>query len=243
MRVLVVENYAPTSLGLLGQALDEAGADIDMVRPWSGDPLPEGPDDHDAIVVLGGAQNALADEICPWLPQLAGLMAGFGAADRPVLGICLGSQLLARAYGAENHIGTATQFGWHQVTATDEGLADPVLSAAGGAFPIFQWHDDTFSLPKGAVHLATNGDVRNQAFRIGRASYGMQFHLEADARVIGEWMEDFPDAIDAIAPGWIEDHSVHRAAHGSQADAAGLAMAQAWVKLIKREETGDVRDL
>ena len=113
--------------------------------------------------------------------------ATFRRKDKAVLGICLGSQLLARAFGGTNQIGGAREFGWCPVSLTQDGAADPVLRVAPRDFSIFQWHDDTFGLPPGAIHLARSAEAENQAFRIGRATYGIQFHFEADRRLVGEW--------------------------------------------------------
>ncbi len=153
-----------------------------------------------------------------------------------MLGICLGSQILARAYGADNHLGIAREFGWHRIGVTADGRADPLLLALGGEFTIFEWHADTFSLPEGAVRLASSPVAENQAFRIGRAVYGTQFHFEANLDVVEQWKAEFPDTIARIAPGWLENHAELAARHGGAADAAGLAIARAWVSLIEREE-------
>lgn len=232
MRVLVVENDRVTLLGQIGVALEEAGADLDICRPHAGDALPADETGHDAIVVMGGPQNALDDESHGYLPALAALMRRFGDTDKSVLGVCLGSQLLARTYGARNHIGTAPEFGWCSVALTTEGAGDPVLSAAPASFPIFQWHSDTFSLPEGAVRLATNGTAENQAFRIGRAVYGTQFHFEANRQVVDEWVATFPDQIAGAAPEWYERRAALAAENGPRADATGLALARAWVATI-----------
>lgn len=124
----------------------------------------------DALVVFGGEQAATDDHSHPYLPDLARLMAEYTAMDRPVLGICLGGQLSARAFGAENRLGVAPEFGWVEVALTDAGRDDPVLSVLPQQFQIFQWHSDTFGLPEGAVHLATSPTAQHQAFRIGRAT-------------------------------------------------------------------------
>ena len=113
-----------------------------------------------------------------------------------------------------------------------DGAADPVLKAAGQTFPIFQWHDDTFTLPEGAVRLAGNGVARNQAFRVGRAAYGTQFHFEADRRLVEEWNTAFAEYLAERQPDWPGRHEGEAAKHGPAADAAGLAMARAWVALI-----------
>jgi len=99
-------------------------------------------------------------------------------------------------------------------------------------FPIFQWHSDTFDLPDGATLLATAPGAANQAYRIGRASYGMQFHFEASRAVVADWTRSFPEAAERMEPGWVAAHAARAEASGMQADAAGLAIAWAWVGLI-----------
>lgn len=238
MRVAVVENTEVSELGQVGVALAEAGAAIEIFRPWTGGPLPSGPEAFDGLVVLGGEQNALDDNAHPYLPELAALMRRFGDADKAVLGICLGSQLLARAYGGENLLGKASEFGWQPITLTEAGQADPVLAAATATqtFRIFQWHSDTFTLPPDAVHLAGNAAAAHQAFRIGRATYGTQFHFEANRAVVRKWRDEFPHLIERIDPDWLEGHAEHEAQHGDDADASGLALARAWVATITVDE-------
>jgi GMP synthase-like glutamine amidotransferase len=232
MRVLVVQNYDNTGLGQIGAALQEAGAEIDVRNAHLGDALPSDASGYDALVVLGGGQNALADEEYPYIPALLALMRDFERRDRAVLGICLGSQLLARAYGAENLIGAAPEFGWHRISLTEEGVGDSVVSALPREFPIFQWHDDTFTLPPGAVRLASNAAIANQAFRIGRAAYGFQFHFEADRPLVRYWNTAFAGYIADRQPDWPERFDAEAERHGPDADAAGLALARAWVAAI-----------
>ncbi|MDH6230291.1 GMP synthase-like glutamine amidotransferase [Mesorhizobium soli] len=232
MRVLVVQNFDNTGLGQVGTALAEAGAEIDLRNAHLGDALPENADEHDAIVVLGGGQNALADEEYPYIPALLGLLRDFEAKDRSMLGICLGSQLMARAFGGDNLIGAAPEFGWRKIALTDQAEADPVFGKLPKDFPSFQWHDDTFTLPEGAVHLATNPSARNQAYRIGRAAYGFQFHFEADQPLVRKWHALFPDLLRERQPGWLERFEDEAAAHGAKADEIGLTLARSWVATI-----------
>jgi GMP synthase-like glutamine amidotransferase len=234
MRILVVENYPKTTLGLVGEALSAARADIQIVRTHLGEPLPRSPDWHDALIMLGGAQDALDDQNHPYLPEEAALARAFGAADKAVLGICLGAQILARAHGAKNILGRPIEFGWHPVRPTEAGKADPMLSAIGSGAPIFHWHVDTFTLPPGATHLATSEQTSVQAFRIGRASYGIQFHFEAGTELVDFWTTGFAEEIAAYAPDWPERHPGEAARHGRSADAAGLALARAWIARIPR---------
>ncbi|MFS8046683.1 type 1 glutamine amidotransferase [Rhizobium sp. BR 314] len=235
MRVAVIENMKNTPLGALGIALEEARAQVEWFRPWSGEALPEDAKSHDALVVLGGEQSARDDDTHPYLPALARLMRRFESEDKAVLGICLGSQILARAYEAENQLGAAHEFGWKSIGLTDEGRADPLLADVGDNFTIFQWHSDTFALPVGATRLATNGVTRNQAFRIGRATYGTQFHFEANAAVVERWRGEHQETIARKEPGWLEKYPELVSKHAAAADSAGLSIARAWVKTIRTQ--------
>ena len=231
MRVAIVENTKVTEAGQVGIALSEVGAETTTIQAFSGEPLPDF-DAFDALVVFGGEQNARDDEKHPYLPELASLMRRFGDSGKAVLGICLGSQLLARAYGGNNLIGAAPEFGWRSIGRTEAGKADPVLSVMPDSFLSFQWHDDTFTLPEGAAHLAENEAARHQAFRLGRAAYGFQFHFEANREVVRNWMTHFPDVIERKQPGWLARHPELEPTDGSLSDEAGLAIARAWVRQI-----------
>lgn len=231
MRIAIVENTRITHHGQVGVALHEAAARIDLFKPWQDGRLPEA-GAHDALVVFGGEQSARDDDRHPYLPALARLMRETGETGRAVLGICLGSQLLARGFGAENRLGVAREFGWCDVALTEAAAGDPVLSALPPTFPIFQWHSDSFTLPEGAVHLARSDRAESQCFRIGRATYGMQFHFEASRAMVRDWNREFPDLTEAMQPGWHGVHDHLAATRGVQADAVGLAIARAWVALV-----------
>ncbi|MBB3217639.1 GMP synthase-like glutamine amidotransferase [Ochrobactrum sp. RC6B] len=232
MGVLVVQNYQGSGLGQIEPILTYAGFSIDLRHPYDGDTLPADDDGYQALIVLGGEQNALADDECPYFPHLLELIRKFGGSDKAVLGICLGSQLIARAYGGENILDRPMEFGWREVQLTEEGKGDPVLSAAGEAFPIFHWHRDTFSLPWNAIHMATSDMTPHQAYRIGRAVYGTQFHFEADTKLVAEWNDQLGGLISGFAPQWTEQYPVLAETLGIKADAAGTVLAKAWVGQI-----------
>ncbi|MFE3839183.1 type 1 glutamine amidotransferase [Pseudogemmobacter sonorensis] len=232
MRVAIVENTAITHHGQIGVALHERAAKIDLHKPFRGEPLPPARAQADALVVFGGEQSARDDASHPYLPALADLIRAYVAQDLPVLGICLGAQVMARAFGATNHLGTAREFGWCDVTLTEAGRADPLFAAQPAVFPIFQWHSDTFSLPEGAVHLAQSPVASAQAFRIGRAGYATRFHFEASRAVVADWSREFPELTEANAPGWHRALPGLAATRGAEADGHGLALARAWVGLI-----------
>ena len=228
MRVAIIENTKITHHGQVGVALHEAGALIDLYRPWKDGALPA-PGSFDALVSFGGEQSALDDTLHPYLPRLAALMAETAAKGTATLGICLGAQVLARGLGAANHLDATREFGWCEVTKLAD---DPVLAGLPERFPIFEWHADTFSAPPGALHLAMSPSAAQQVFRFGRAGYGMQFHFEASRAVARDWARSFPGLIDRISPGWRDALPAHEAGPGQAADAHGLAIARAWVALI-----------
>jgi GMP synthase-like glutamine amidotransferase len=233
MRVLIIENFIGTPPGQVGRELAHAGIATEVRRAFQGDPIPDGPDGYAGLVVLGGAQSALDDADHPYLPRIAELTRLFGEADKPVLGICLGAQLVARGHGAHNILGLPIEFGWQEVRPTEAGRADPLIASLGEGAPLFHWHTDTFTLPQGAVHLAESAMTRMQAFRIGRAVYGVQFHFEANRRVVEAWNKEFAGVIAEYAPDWPERHPLDAARHGERADATGAAIARAWIGLLR----------
>lgn len=239
MRVAVVENMKNTPLGSLGVALAEANAELDYFRPYIDGQLPRGIFEHDALVVLGGEQDALDDEAYPYLPALARLMQRFAESGKAVLGICLGAQILARAYGAENLLSRTLEFGWKPVSITNGGRSDPLLAGLEPEFTTFEWHSDTFTLPDGASLLASTALVENQAFRVGRAAYGTQFHFEASAAVVQGWATGFEQTIERMEPGWLTRYPDLADTHAAKADANGVAIARNWVAMIKVAAVSD----
>lgn len=115
---------------------------------------------------------------------------------------------------------------------TDAGRADPLLGGLGAGFPIFQWHSDTFTLPPGAAHLAASDAAAVQGFRIGRATWGTQFHFEASRAVVADWAATFPEPVARMDAGFAAALPDLAATRGQAADAAGLAIARAFVARI-----------
>ena len=107
----------------------------------------------------------------------------------PALGVCLGAQLIAKAAGAEITAGEEKEIGWHPLTLTEEGKKDRLLTGLPDTFPVFQWHGETFDIPRGAVCLAGSERYSNQAFRLGEKVYGLQFHLETTQPMIIDWLD------------------------------------------------------
>jgi len=140
------------------------------------------------IVAMGGAMGAYEEGTYPWLAGEKRLVAAAVAAGVPYWGVCLGAQMLAAALGAEVRPGTAPELGVMEVELTTAAAGDPVFAGAPARFRTLQWHRDTYELPPGGVRLARSEHYEQQAFAFGRA-YGVQFHLEVDTTLAGEWME------------------------------------------------------
>ena len=140
----------------------------------------------DLMVVLGAPVGAYDEELYPFLtPELA-LIERRLASDKPLLGVCLGAQLIARALGAKVAPMGAKEIGFGRLDLTSAGAASPLRHVAD--WPVLHWHGDQFELPDGATLLASTATCRHQAFSLGARVLGLQFHLEADAAVIEHWL-------------------------------------------------------
>lgn len=175
-------------LGTLDQQFREAGFRIRYLNFHREPDARVDPRRYNGLVVLGGPMAADDVERHPHLAFEQDAIATAIAAGMPVLGICLGAQLIAAACGGKTLRGQAVEIGWHEVVPTPSAAADPLLRHLAGPERIFQWHADTFELPADAVHLARSAGCENQAFRIGETAYALQFHLEADRKLIGRWL-------------------------------------------------------
>jgi GMP synthase-like glutamine amidotransferase len=137
------------------------------------------------LIFMGGPMSANDD--FAYLRQELEIIRQAVDRGQPVLGVCLGSQLLAKALGARVYRNAAKEIGWFDVHLTDAGGRDPVLSGLDPTETVFHWHGETFDLPDGAVGLAYSRLTRHQAFRVGPNAYGLQFHLEVTPEMISDW--------------------------------------------------------
>ena len=187
-RVLTIINIADDPTGYVGELLDKHGVAFDVVDA-SVQPIPD-PTAYDALVVFGGPQNANEDDKYPYfLPEKAALRKAV-AQEVPVLGICLGGQLLATVLGGTVKKHTFTEIGFSEVQCTDAGKNDPLYAGFVGHQMVYQWHEDTFTIPPGAVRLATSEKTENQAFRYGRNAYGIQYHIELTPTMLNTWLHE-----------------------------------------------------
>lgn len=195
VRVLVVQHSDTAPGGNFSRGLVERGARLALYRPADHDVLPEDPQDFDALVVLGGPQHAYDDELSPHFPALMELMRRFDRQKKPVAGICLGCQLLARAYGGQVWPLDSLEFGFVTHRLTREGKDDSVVG--GVELPaLMEFHEDSFDLPAEASLLVEGEHCINQCFKVGNASYGFQFHPEVDLTIVRKWLKLFRNGAD-----------------------------------------------
>jgi GMP synthase-like glutamine amidotransferase len=202
MRVLsIVHEAGPTGGGgIFERAVPGRGDRLDRWVAADGEAPPGTPSDWDAVMVFGGAMHPDQDGEHPWLAGEAGFIETALADGVPLLGVCLGAQLIARAAGASVGPSGSPEVGWFEV-ARDDGCDDPVVGVLPDRFRAFQWHYYTFDLPPGAALLAAS-DAARQAYRLGDRVWGIQFHAEVDRRMLDHWLregrEELPKPVEEL---------------------------------------------
>lgn len=195
MSVLIIKNAENEGPGTIEDYLKEREMSYRIANFYGCDATEEVvPDIKDSthLVVLGGPMSVYDSEGMPFLHYGIAIIRAFIVKRRPVLGICLGAQMIAHALGADVYPGSKEEIGWHRVDITTEGMEDRVMSSLAvdnePVADVFQWHGDTFHLPEKAVRLSTSGEYRNQAFKYRENVYALQFHIEVRPDMIEEWM-------------------------------------------------------
>jgi GMP synthase (glutamine-hydrolysing) len=187
-RLLVFQHVAVEPLGTLDALIRARGH---RIRFHNFERHPDAEPDVDryrGLIVLGGPMNVEDQNRRPHLKTELKSIERALEQGKPVLGICLGAQLLAHVLGAHVRRHPRPEIGWYDMETSAAGRSDRVLAAAGERLPVFQWHSYSFELPHRATHLASTETCEQQAFRFGSNAYGFQFHLEADTPVIERWL-------------------------------------------------------
>lgn len=236
--VLAIQNDPTDPPLLIGEWLAEDGVRVEVVEACFGAAVPTSvPAGVHGLLPLGGAMGAGDDEVAPWLPGERELLRDAVERGIPVLGLCLGGQLLAAANGGRVELGPVTEIGVVDVYRTVDGILDPVLSEAvartGTAIPAAQWHQDHIAeLPDGAVLLLTNDSCRVQGFRLGDTAYGLQLHPELDARTFASWADMVDEALDRSGRDpRLATAEVRDAEH--ELIAAWRPVARAWADVVR----------
>lgn len=200
MRVLAIVHQSDAGPGVFAEAVAAAGHRLDeWLLPEDGEP-PADPFGYDAVLTLGGAMNADQGEDHPWLAAEDRLLGELIERGKPLLGLCLGGQLVAAAAGAAVGPAARPEIGWHRVELSEEGRRDPLLGPLAPGFEAFQWHSYEFALPAGGVALGAS-KVCLQAARVGERAWALQFHPEVSAGDVVGWIEGYRSDPDAVRIG------------------------------------------
>jgi GMP synthase (glutamine-hydrolysing) len=196
MRVLAIVHQPDAGTGVFAEAVRDLGAELNEWAPAEG-PAPADPLGYDAVFTLGGAMNVDEGDRHGWLAEEGAMLRRLLEAKVPLLGLCLGGQMVAAAAGAGPRRAPRPEIGWHPVELTPEGRADPLLGPLRPSFEAFQWHSYEFPLPPGAAALARS-EVCLQGCRIGQRAWALQFHPEVSAADARRWIDNYradPDAV------------------------------------------------
>ncbi len=224
--IVVLRNEHDAPPAYLGDALDRRGVNWMVVRLDAGDPLPK-PEDVSGAAVLGGAMGVYDDQEFPFLVDEKQFLDECTNAGTPVLGICLGCQLLADALGGRAYPAESGEVVFAPIEPTRDGRADPVVATLAGR-PVIRFHQDTFDVPPGGVLLATGGGF-NQAFRVGSA-LGLQPHPEVSPELLAAWLGSGTGREVAIRFGTDPDLLIAEFTEaGHQASRTAAAFFDAWL--------------
>jgi GMP synthase (glutamine-hydrolysing) len=192
MRVLAFRHVPFEGLGHIQAVLEGRGVSVDCVDlyrdgQYREDDAPLEPALAAGLIFMGGPMSA--NDGLPYLEREIAILRQALERGQPVLGVCLGAQLLARAAGARVYANPRKEIGWYDIYRTPAGGADPLLGELDARQTVFHWHGETFDLPPGAEWLAWSDACRHQAFRLGSSAYGLQFHLEVTPAMIADWQQ------------------------------------------------------
>jgi GMP synthase (glutamine-hydrolysing) len=231
--VLVVQHVASETLGTIEHALRAQRLTPRYVRVHEGDAIPSHGNDSCGLIVMGGPMSVYDSERLPHLVQEMRLIESALAALRPVLGVCLGSQLLAHVLGSEVSAGPRKEIGWHRVCLNASGQRDPLWAGAPAEFQGFHWHGDVFDVPPGCESLASSDQTACQVFRSGASAYGVLFHMEVTESLIDAMAASFPDEL-AHAGGSMEQLRLGAKEHLPALSSVGERFFGGWARLVAR---------
>lgn len=232
-KVWVIQHVNCETLGIITDVLKARGISFEYIRPFEGQPVPTEMGEAKGLIILGGPMGVYEQDLYPFLSQEIRLIQKAALRQgRPVLGICLGSQLLAAALGAKVTKGHMKEIGWYPVTLTDAAGQDPLWTGMERSFIAYHWHGDIFELPRGAVSLAYSGLTEHQAFRYGQKAYGILFHLEVTEEMIQEMVRIFKEEL--RGSGIDGSEIVERATdHLKRLQEIGKSVFERWAGLVK----------
>jgi GMP synthase (glutamine-hydrolysing) len=236
MRVLAIVHQRDAGPGVFADVIRSRGLELDTWLPPETTSPPRKPGDYDTVLVFGGAMHVDQEDRHPWLREEKVLLRDLIERDVPLLGVCLGAQLIAEAAGAEARRASRPEIGWHEVEITADGNVDPVLGPLAPRFQAFQWHSYEFPLPPGATLLARS-PVCLQAYRVGDSSWGIQFHAEVTLEDAEAWIDDYRSDDDAVRLG-LDPDELRRLTRDAMSDwsALGRGVCERFLAVVATRE-------
>ena len=195
--ILIIKHIAIEGPGTIEDYLLGKGYKLRTIDLHKGEPLPKNFIDIEAIISLGGPMNVYEENKSPFLKAETDFLSRAIKEEVPTLGICLVSQLIAKASGAKVVKSPVKEVGWFKVNLEKSANNDPLFKDLGQTIDVYHWHEDMWELPKGAVLLGSGEGCPNQAFKVGRCAYGVQFHVEITGKIIDDWCKAYFDSKDA----------------------------------------------
>ena len=230
-KVWVLQHVNCETLGTITDALQAVGIRHEYVRAFKGEPVPKEMGDGAGLIVMGGPMGVYEQNSHPFLADEMRLIEKALSEQKPILGVCLGSQLLAATLGAAVTKGERKEIGWYPVALTDACKSDPLWKGIESPFTAYHWHGDIFDLPHEAVSLASSALTKHQAFRYGHGAYGFLFHMEVTPTIIQDMVETFQNE---LLQAKVDGEEILRKApnHLPQLQAIGRLVFQRWAGLV-----------
>ena len=192
--VLILQHVANEGAGTIRNYLEAQKIPFRFIRLYANESLPKKLETVHSVVIMGGPMNVYEEDKFPFLKEEDIFIKQLIKENIPILGVCLGSQLLAKALGAKVMKAKAPEIGWDNIQLSETTANDPLFSGLKTSkLRVLQWHEDTFDLPSGTVHLASSKIVQNQAFRYKDRFYGFQFHVEVNWPTLEDWFKKSKD--------------------------------------------------
>lgn len=232
-KVIALQHIEPETIGIIADALDTRNIVVDCARMFAGEAVPKEMGDAAGLIVMGGPMGVYEQDRYPFLRDEMRLIECALGEEKPVLGICLGSQSLASALGGEVTKGARKEIGWHTLALKDEALTDRLWAGIENEFMAYHWHGDVFTLPEGAISLASSEMTEHQAFRYGANAYGLLFHPEVTGKIIDGMIEGFAEEMEEVGAN-AQEIREQTEQHLPRLQSVGGMIFKRWADLVDR---------
>jgi GMP synthase (glutamine-hydrolysing) len=241
VRALALVYQRDAGPGVFADAMRSRGVTLDSWFVAEQESPPSEPAAYDAVLSFGGAMHADQEDRHPWLRDQKALLRELVSDGVPVLGVCLGAQLLADAAGAVARRASEPEIGWYELELTPEAADDPLLAPLAPRFQAFEWHSYEFLLPPGATALARSAACL-QAYRLDHSAWGIQFHAEVARGDVESWIDDYHEDEDAVRIGLDPDELRRRSREAMASwNALGRALCERFLDVAAAQSSSGVR--